>query len=90
MTATKRVRVEVALNTIEKTIIDNDVEVHGISRAEAIRRRAFDNAAEKVDPNLEAYRAAVAAVSLVAGGQLPPTQIEAIAASVLNTLYKNQ
>ena len=42
MTTTKRVRVEVALNTIEKTIIDNDVEVHGITRAEAIRRRAFD------------------------------------------------
>ena len=89
MTTPKRVRVEVALNTIEKTIIDNDVEVLGISRAEAIRRRAFDNDTEMVDPNLKAYRAAVAAVSRIAGGQIPPTQIEAIAASVLNTLYKN-
>ena len=88
MTRSKRVRVDVSLSTIEKTLIDNDVEIYGINRSEAIRRRAFGDA-PKADPTLSAYRSAVQAVAHSAGGQLPPAQIEAIAASVINAIFKD-
>jgi hypothetical protein len=85
MTTSKRTRVDVSLNTVEKTLIDNDVEILGITRAEAIRRRAFNrNANEEGD--LDKYRRAVAAASHIAAGQLPPATIEAIAAAVFNAI----
>jgi hypothetical protein len=85
MTTSKRTRVDVSLNTVEKTLIDNDVEILGITRAEALRRRAFNrNNSEEGD--LDKYRRAVAAAAHVAAGQLPPATIEAIAAAVFNAI----
>ena len=81
---TKRTRVEVSLNAVEKTLIDSDVELLGLTRAEAIRRRAFKSNTEDCD--LAKYRKAVAAAAHVAAGQLPPATIEAIAAAVINVL----
>ena len=85
MTTSKRTRVDVSLNTVEKTLIDNDVEILGITRAEALRRRAF-NRNNSTEGDLDKYHRAVAAAAHVAAGQLPPATIEAIAAAVFNAI----
>lgn len=85
MTSPKRTRVDVSLNAIEKTLIDNDVEIHGITRAEAIRRRAF-NRTDTETCDLSKYHKAVAAATHITAGQLPPATIEAVAAAVLNAI----
>ena len=87
MTTSKRTRVDVSLNTVEKTLIDNDVEILGITRAEAIRRRAFNrNTTDENEGDLNKYHRAVAAAAHIAAGQLPPATIEAIAAAVFNAI----
>ena len=86
MTTSKRTRVDVSLNTVEKTLIDNDVEILGITRAEAIRRRAFNRTNSNEEGDLDKYRRAVAAAAHIAAGQLPPATIEAIAAAVFNAI----
>ena len=86
MTTSKRTRVDVSLNTVEKTLIDNDVEILGITRAEALRRRAFNRNNSSEEGDLDKYHRAVAAATHIAAGQLPPATIEAIAAAVFNAI----